>query len=311
MSASWGMSPIERARGHWRTILSSIGIRDEFMRNKHGPCPLCGGRDRYRFDDLNGEGTYFCNQCGPGNGFTMLRKHLGLSNHDAMREIERIIGRDALPIWSPATEQSEGSAFHQAAIEKLLSEATDEGVVVEYLARRGIDVGSPVLLGHPECPYYDTKTGRRIGAYPAVIAPILCPEGRLISAQRVYLADVDTAKKNMTPARKITGGAVRLFEAAAEMGVCEGWETGLAAHQLFKMPIWAGLSDNGMLQIELPMGVEKLHIFGDNDASYAGQTAAFALAKKANRDGIAVEVHIPSKVGTDWLDQLIAGKGMV
>lgn len=100
-----------------------------------------------------------------------------------------------------------------------------------------------------------------------------------------------------------------MFEAAAEMGVAEGWETGLAAHQIFGMPVWACLSDNGMLHVELPMGVEKLYIFGDNDASYAGQTAAFALAKKVNRDGIEVEVHIPPRVDTDWLDQLAEDKG--
>ena len=68
------MSTIERARHRWREILPQFGIDTRFLTNKPGPCPLCGGKDRYRFDDREGDGTYFCNQCGPGPGILLLRK---------------------------------------------------------------------------------------------------------------------------------------------------------------------------------------------------------------------------------------------
>jgi len=35
---------------------------------------LCGGKDRWRFDDRDGLGTYFCSNCGAGDGFTLLSK---------------------------------------------------------------------------------------------------------------------------------------------------------------------------------------------------------------------------------------------
>ena len=59
---------IERARGRWREILPLFGIAPHFLVNKHGPCPICGGKDRFRFDDKDGSGSYFCNVCRAGNG---------------------------------------------------------------------------------------------------------------------------------------------------------------------------------------------------------------------------------------------------
>ena len=35
---------LERARNRWREILPRLGIETRFLSNKHGPCPLCGGK---------------------------------------------------------------------------------------------------------------------------------------------------------------------------------------------------------------------------------------------------------------------------
>jgi phage/plasmid primase-like uncharacterized protein len=40
------------------------GLTPDQLTDTHQPCPLCGGEDRYRFDDLNGTGSWYCNQCG-------------------------------------------------------------------------------------------------------------------------------------------------------------------------------------------------------------------------------------------------------
>ena len=68
---------IERAQHRWREILPLFGIGTGFLVNRHGPCPLCGGRDRFRFDDKDGSGSYFCNQCGAGVGIILIRKLRG------------------------------------------------------------------------------------------------------------------------------------------------------------------------------------------------------------------------------------------
>ena len=38
----------EQARHHWQGILSNLGISGS-LKNKHQPCPCCGGKDRFRF----------------------------------------------------------------------------------------------------------------------------------------------------------------------------------------------------------------------------------------------------------------------
>jgi putative DNA primase/helicase len=56
----------ERARGRWRHILPALGIADNFLTGRNCPCPMCGGRDRFRFiDRLDADGMWVCNQCQP------------------------------------------------------------------------------------------------------------------------------------------------------------------------------------------------------------------------------------------------------
>src|ERR1700723_3302683 len=88
-------STIERARHRWRELLPQLGVETRFLTNKHGPCPLCGGRDRYRFDDKDGTGSYFCGQCGAGSGIILVRKLKGWDHKTACDEIDKIVGHAA------------------------------------------------------------------------------------------------------------------------------------------------------------------------------------------------------------------------
>ena len=47
----------DRARGRWPGILTALGVPAKALRNRHGPCPVCGGKDRFRFDDKGGAGN--------------------------------------------------------------------------------------------------------------------------------------------------------------------------------------------------------------------------------------------------------------
>ena len=117
-------------------------------------------------------------------------------------------------------------------------------------------------------------------------------------------AAVPSPRKIMTPVESVTGCAVRLYPHEPQLGIAEGIETAIAAHMLTGMPVWAALNAHGVETFIPPTGTESLTVFADNDASYTGQAAAYALAKRMQRAGMACEVRV-APFG-DWNDVLIA-----
>src|SRR5262249_11039122 len=139
--------------------------------------------------------------------------------------------------------------------------------------------------------------------HPCILAPVVGPDGGLRTVARIYDAPVEPRKKFLGPVG--TNPQVRLFdELDEELGIAEGIETAVACFQLFNVPTWAALNDTGLANFKPPAGVRRLHIFGDRDASFAGQAATYALAKRLKTAGLIVEDRLPDTVGVDWLDEL-------
>ena len=97
---------MEAAQGRWVEILSAIGgVSSSVLTDKHQPCPSCGeGRDRFRFDDIDGNGTWYCNQCGgkdaaggAGNGMDLLMRMKKWSFKAAANAVEHYLGIKPAP----------------------------------------------------------------------------------------------------------------------------------------------------------------------------------------------------------------------
>lgn len=308
------MSAVMRmAQGRWQYILPLLGVDASYLKNRHGPCPLCkGGKDRFRFDDKDGNGTWYCNRCKAGNGLTMLMRIHGWDFYEAATEVENLI-----PGLSGEVATRDQGDKHAKAADKLnlvRQEAMDASQVldvVRYLRTRKLIV-PPGLQAHPGMAYY--HEGKRIGEYPVMLGRVVLPSGKPITYHRTYVQDgrkasvPGSAKKVMTPASNSKGGAVHLWPAGPVLGIAEGIETAIAAHMLFRLPVWSVLNANGMTDFQVPDGVREVVVFGDTDKSFTGQAAAYAAAKRFVVDlGLASRVELPP--AGDWADVLLQRKG--
>jgi 5S rRNA maturation endonuclease (ribonuclease M5) len=87
-----------RAAGRWVQMLQSVGGLSAMQLNPkiHGPCPRCGGTDRFRaMDDVTESGGLYCNQCfskNNGDGLAAVQWLLGCTFNEAKRLVADAIG---------------------------------------------------------------------------------------------------------------------------------------------------------------------------------------------------------------------------
>lgn len=181
--------------------------------------------------------------------------------------------------------------------------------VTLYLKRRGFACVWPLprcLRLHRGLPYW-TDDGEKRGVFPAMVAPLVAPSGRVVALHRTYLtadgrkADVPTAKKLTATAGPLAGACIPLREPQrGVIGIAEGIETALAAWLASSVPTVAAYSAGNLAAWQWPASVQRLAIYADNDR--AGRDAADTLRARALSAGIACDVMTPSDDGADWCD---------
>src|SRR5688572_29910348 len=311
--------------GRWPSVLMHLGIAEKFLRNKHGPCPNCGGKDRFRFDDLGGRGTWICNGCGAGDAFNLLQRVHGWDFRETRRRILEVAGlsdggRGTVP--SPPTMavlRPPLPAAPTGRVQNLLRTTTtpdDVGDVIDYLRGRALwPVPSGCTLrAHASWEYWDRRedeTPYVVGRYPALVAALHDVLGELVTAHVTYLER--GAKLQGRESRKILsklsgrrGCAVQLFPLVGnELGIAEGIETALAAHMLHGIPVWAATNATLLAKFEPPPSAHRVVIFADRDV--AGLQAAIELHERL--DGRAsIETRTPPEPAKDWND-VLTGRG--
>lgn len=318
-SGSAATSTADFTTGRWPWILIGFGIDEAFLRDRHGPCPMCGGSDRFRFDDKKGRGTWFCNQCGNGDGFDLLEKCTGLPFKELAEQINklRITAPDPAPFKRERSVEDRRDRLNQA-----WAGAKSPLLVDNYFRQRGLTAVGDLsdVRGHMALEHYD-KGSNTTAKWPTICALIRNRKGEPTSVHRtVLLPDAQRKKTIMPPTEKLVGGAIRLVPVQNDLLlVAEGIETALAGREFFwrawkkvdLMGVWATVSAHMMKEVELPT-VKSIIVCADADRSYTGQAAAFELARKLKlrKDCPTIWVALPDRQGCDMVDALTGDCGV-
>ncbi|WP_041213199.1 primase-helicase zinc-binding domain-containing protein [Aeromonas caviae] len=281
------------AQGQWRDVLTANGINLPSGRH-HGACPLCmAGKDRFRFDDKEGRGTWVCNQCGAGDGLSLYQQATGQSMSEAIRSLASYLGLSGQMTTADharieqrrqkaakaAEEQRQKEASQREAAAALAQQMELEAVGcmaenVAYLNRKGLSgFGVEVLArdyGH-----------HKAGSLLVVLFNIdgVTTSAEIIGCEGRKMALAGGQKKGSAAYIEPFDG---LPENAAHCGVVEGYATGLSVRALTGgWPIFCGMSKAGLMdaakiaRYNCPKA--QIVVCGDVGAEAEAEAAALAV----------------------------------
>jgi putative DNA primase/helicase len=260
-----------------------------------GPCPRCGGRDRFAINVT--KQVWNCRGCGKGGDVIDLVRHLdGIDYRAARALVGEVQARPPQP--APARPISDGIELWRAAV-PITGTAAES-----YLRRRGLDHCDPdgrVLRFHADCPFGPGVTHPcMLGLYRSVIGD------HPVGIHRTAL-DAAGQKIGRMALGRIGGGAIKLTddaEVTQGLAIAEGVETALAGMALGFKPAWAVGFAGGIRAFPVLAGVETLTIFVDNDCPdnqgrRAGPDAARECSDRWTAAGREVHRVIPRRQGAD------------
>lgn len=283
----------QQAAGKWPSILGAY-IPTEFLTGKHTACPLCGGVDRFRFDDKGG-GSYFCSHCGAGTGIHLLAQFHDVSYSEAWKLVEKVIG-------SAVVVEKKQEVDQLARVKNILKKCAPSikgDFVHDYLASRSLpNVPESILAG-----YYSLDN--------ILTSCMVCKVSKGAKLVGLHVTFIRDGKKIMRKMyaiapKSLAGGAIRLnrLEGGNHIVIGEGVETSLSAGIITGLPAWSCMDAGNLEAVQIPDQITHVVIAGDADASYTGQKSAFTLAKRLKEQGKIIQVLIPDIIGTDFNDVL-------
>lgn len=320
-----------QAHGRWTQILPAFGCGHEYLTGNHGPCPHCGGNDRFRYDDKNGDGDWYCNKCGgqgdggAGDGFQLVQRLHGWDLNTAINEVASWLGtpdpandnrprHEAPPPPKPAPSSSRWQAIAPVPADARPLIQADGKITVWNPKKAARDAGykgstfKPALLSE-----YRTAAGELVG----YVARIQFDDGQKITPQICYAKNTVTGEhawvmQGMPEPRPLLG--------AHEIGsrenvlIVEGEKTREAAKRLvggmLAVVTWAGGSKGIRLADWSPLAGKKVIIWPDHDLDGARAAHGYVhrgeakpgiadLAVKAGAAGVRV-VMPPADQPEGW-----------
>ncbi|EMK5482113.1 toprim domain-containing protein [Escherichia coli] len=301
---------ISASENNWPHVLGCLNINVPDSPRRHAPCPACGGKDRFRFDD-NGRGSFICNQCGAGDGLDLIKR---VNNCDTTEAA--LLAADVLGIDYRTTETPEATSQKREQLEterqrreqeRLKRAEKDEQQRRDTFSRQFDDMRRKAVNGKS-----DYLVAKGVGDFTF---PVL-PDGSLLLA----LVDKSGA---VTAAQTITShGEKRLLTGSAKRGayhainapettqsilIAEGLATALSAHLIRPEALTVAAIDAGNLLYVAQVLRDKfpsaqIIIAADNDHSEGRQNTGRIAAEKAALSVSGWVALPPTDHKADWND---------
>lgn len=250
----------EAARGKWIDIFSQFNITVPKI-DEHGPCPNCGGEDRFRFDDKYENGDWLCNNCTESknrDGFDLIGKVTGLAFSQIIEEVAASVGLNAKSNITPAMRKKwaeERKIRERIALEMELKKQ-------QQVARQSQGLYRNAYLGESS-PYLDRKKvpalpGVKIDHHGNVLIPAFDRSGFQWNMQTIYpdggkyfVADKEDPTGNKKGGR--TGGCFFLIGTVEldnnVLCIAEGYATGASIHLATGLPVFLAFVANNLPKV--------------------------------------------------------------
>ncbi|WP_336885693.1 primase-helicase zinc-binding domain-containing protein [Xenorhabdus sp. Sc-CR9] len=234
----------------WANLLPACGI-DVPAKGKHGPCPICGGTDRFHFIDDHHHGNWHCRQCDTpnyGDGLDLVARTQKISITEAAKIIA---GSLALPLPDPKP-------------------AKENFYPIQPIADKVAALMAQTVIG--QSPYLTAKG-------------LHCPNQRLLSDKSTVLM-LTTLDNKVTGAQIIKPNGEKKFLTGSEKKgafialsvleerpdtviITEGYATALTVNQLCNGTVLAALDAGNLLSVAQSVRERwpdtKIIIAADND----------------------------------------------
>jgi phage/plasmid primase-like uncharacterized protein len=321
-------------RRDWIAQARAVRIDDEIARRgiklkgrspeRCGPCPKCGGTDRFAINTT--KQIWNCRGCQRGGDVISLVQHLdGCTFAAAVATLSRQaptgrdIGKNAKPdlpnrvlkTHGEKSCNSDGERAREALAIWSAARDPQDTPAWKYLFRRGVVLEAlpsrinEALRFHPDCPWHDERrmclvalwTDTISGEARAIHRRVITPDGGKLGHWRAW--------------GPTTGCVIRLWpddDVSQSLVLGEGVETVLAAatriaHRgTLLQPAWAAGDAGHVGAFPTLSGVEALTLLVDADENGIGQSRAAECTRLWTAAGRQVVRLTPRLVGADFND---------
>lgn len=287
------------ARGRWPHILSALGINVPNGK-RHGACPVCGGKDRFRLDDKEGRGTWFCNHCGNGDGLDLVRLATG---HDVKTVSAMVAETLSLPeVSNQPMMPARNKAVHGKVGQKRfneLSQQTQQGEC-SYLTARGLHGHTVALLDKQF-----SMAGMSFCA-GSILLPLTDIAGNITGGQLIS----PEGEKCLLQGSQLSGAFIQVSASPAEppdqVIITEGFATGITVSMLADGLILAAVAATNLVkvaeQIRQRWPEARIILAGDNDLLDGKDNTGRIQAEKAAKAVDGWVTLPPTRHKADWDD---------